>query len=197
MAAPLRATFPFLAFTLAPIVHVLFARFMPLAPFVLALTALTPIVRTLCALVIAPLVFTLLTRFVPLPHLLFLRLTRRHVVVAPAALLAVVPPPGTPVVIIGDVAHVFARMLMVTPSIVVALVSATVVSKRAAAQQRNRQNPCAKKTPLHKASAFSYVHVVFRMPGPAQNAGSAALCVTGHDPKSSPERHFRGGSTYA
>jgi hypothetical protein len=128
--------------------------------------------------------FVVFTGFVSFPSLVLCGMTRRHVAVAPPALLAVVPSRRTPV---GDVLH----MLVMAPTVVIAIMSAPVVGKGAAAQQRNSQNSRAKKTPLHKASAQWYVQVVFRMRCVAQNAGSTALCVTGH------ARMAAGTSTFA
>lgn len=183
LARPLRSTLPLAPFALAPVVHFLLLRLVMFAQFVRVVFT-----RFVCP----PFLRVVFTRFVvftglvSFPSLVLCGLARRHVAVAPPALLAVVPSRRTPVVV-GDVLHI----LVMAPTVVIAIMSAPVVGKGAAAQQRNSQNSRAKKTPLHKASAQWYVQVVFRMRCVAQTAGSTALCVTGH------ARMAAGTSTFA
>jgi hypothetical protein len=190
MASPLGAAFALTTFPFTPIVHAMLARFVLLAPCLLALLACFVALRNMVfaagAFALTPLVLALLACFVVLPSLL-LRLSGRNVVVAPSALLAVVPT-GRTAIVIGDVLGVF----VVAPTVVIAVMAATlvVVGKGAARKQRDGENSCAKKTALHKASAVPYVHVVFRMGPCAQNAGSACICAFGHDRKSVTKRGF-------
>lgn len=146
LARPLRSTLTLVTFALAPVIHLRLLRLVTVAQLIrVVFTRLTR----------PPLVFAMFTRFVSLPSLVP-GLSGRNVMVAPSALLAVVPSRRT---MIGGMLHMF----VVAPTVVIAIMSAPVVGKGAAAQQRNSQKSRAKKTPLHKASAQWYVQVVFRI----------------------------------
>ena len=142
--APLGAAFTFAALALTPVLGSPFACRMDLTlvSFTrrprLAFTRFTcaPILCVLLARLVALTGLVVLTGFMTLPSLVLLCLSRRHIVVSPAALLAVVPARWAPVVIVvGDIAHM--RTLVVAPTIVIAVVSAPVIGKGAAGQQRN------------------------------------------------------------
>jgi hypothetical protein len=133
MTAPLGAAFALTTFAFAPVSHTVLTGFTMLTPFrCAAFPCFMSLVRFVCAtglLPLAPFVLAALTRFMALPGLVLLRLSRRHIVIAPAALLPVVPARGTTIVI-GDMLNVLA--VVVAPTIVIAVVSATVVGKGAA-----------------------------------------------------------------
>jgi len=126
MSAPFCATLALTAFPLAPILHLVFTRFMARVPFPCA--TLTRFARLACM----QLVLAAFASLMVLPRLL-LRLARGHMVIAPTALLAVVPARRTPVVL-GNMP----RLFMFAPSIMVAIVTAIMVGKSTARQQRNR-----------------------------------------------------------
>jgi len=137
MAAPLSATFAFAAFAFAPVGHAMIAGFMPLTPLCrttfTCFTSLARFVGPMGLLPLAPFVLAMLTGLMPLPSLVLLRLSGRHIVIAPAALLSVVPARRTAIVI-GDMLNVLA--VAVAPTIMIAVVPATVVGKGAAGKQR-------------------------------------------------------------
>jgi hypothetical protein len=131
--SPLGTAFAFTLFALAPILHPTFTGFMVCTPVLGAmLTGCTftgfASLNVLCVLrafVLTPFLLATFLRFVMFPRLL-LCLAGRNIVVAPAALLAVIP---TCRAMIGDVL----RLFVVAPTVVIAVVIATVVGKGAAA----------------------------------------------------------------